>query len=225
MEERRANLKKKTKGVYASKMKRATHILFYRRHQKPGVKGWELHNALGIDYPKVLDILDDHLKSLDLQVKTVFEEEKTPAEKPSIEELDKARFYITLRGDLTPKEPKMIGWRIDDLAGLAVTIAHIISKKGQAPRKDVEKLLGEKLPGWKVGLNIDRYIRYGYLQQDEKDQLYLDWRTRAEVNEKALINLLLRSEAQTTLPSEASDEESDEEDVEEQEDSENLYRY
>jgi hypothetical protein len=104
----------------------------------------------------------------------------------------------------------MIGWRIDDLAGLAVTIAHIISKKGQAPRKDVEKLLGEKLPGWKVGLNLDRYIRYGYLQQDENDLLYLDWRTRAEVDEKALIDLLLRSEAQTTLPSEYTDEENNE---------------
>ena len=204
-------MRKKTKGVYASKMKRATHMLFYRRHQKPGVKGWELHKALGADYQKVLEILDDYLKSLDLQVKTVFEEEKTPSGKPSLEELDKARFYVTLRGELTPKESKMIGWRIDDLAGLAVAIAHIISKRGQAPRKDVEKLLGEKLPGWKVGLNIDRYIRYGYLQQDEKDQLYLDWRTRAEVDEKALINLLLRSEAQTTLPSETSDEGTDEE--------------
>jgi hypothetical protein len=191
-------------------MKRATHMLFYRRHQKPGVKGWELHKALGVDYPKVLGILDDYLKALDLQVKTVFEEEKTPTKKPSIDELDKARFYITLRGDLTPKETKMIGWRIDDLAGLAVTIAHIISKKGQAPRKDAEKLLGEKLPGWKVGLNLDRYIRYGYLQQDDNDQLYLDWRTRAEVDEKALINLLLRSETQTTLPSEDANEESDE---------------
>jgi len=186
-------------------------MLFYRRHQKPGVKGWELHKALGVDYPKVLDILDDYLKSLDLQVKTIFEEEKTPAEKPSIDELDKARYYITLRGDLTPKETKMIGWRIDDLAGLAVTISHIISKKGQAPRKEVEKLLGEKIPGWKVGLNLDRYIRYGYLQQDDNDQLYLDWRTRAEVDDKALINLLLRSETQTTLPSEDGDEENDDE--------------
>jgi hypothetical protein len=213
MEKRRAGLRKR-KGVYASKVKRATHMLFYRRHQKPGVKGWELHKALGVDYPKVLGILDDYLKSLDLQVKTVFEEEKTPAEKPSIEELDKARFYITLRGELTPKETKMIGWRIDDLAGLAVTIAYIISKKGQAPRKDVEELLSEKLPGWKVGFNIDRYIRYGYLQQDDNEQLYLDWRTRAEVDEKALIDLLLRSEAQTTLPSENT---SEEEGAEEQE--------
>ena len=199
-------MRKKTKGIYASKMKRATHMLFYRRHQKPGVKGWELHKALGADYPKVLEVLDDYLKSLDLQVKTVFEEEKTPAGKPTLEELDRARFYVTLRGELTPKETKMIGWRIDDLAGLAVAISYIISKKGQAPRKDVEELLSEKLPGWKVGINIDRYIRYGYLQEDENDQLYLDWRTRAEVDEKALIDMLLRSEAQTTLPSEVSEE-------------------
>jgi hypothetical protein len=192
-------------------MKRATHMLFYRRHQKPGVKGWELHKALGADYPKVLEVLDGYLKSLDLQVKTVFEEEKTPSGKPSLEELDKARFYVTLRGELTPKETKMIGWRIDDLAGLAVAISYIISKKGQAPRKDVEELLNEKLPGWKVGLNIDRYIRYGYLQQDDNDQLYLDWRTRAEVDEKALIDMLLRSEKQTTLPSESSEEEGAEE--------------
>jgi hypothetical protein len=192
-------------------MKRATHMLFYRRHQKPGVKGWELHKALGADYQKVLEVLDDFLKDLDLQVKTVFEEEKTPAEKPSLEELDRARFYVTLRGELTPKESKMIGWRIDDLAGLAVAISYIISKKGQAPRKDVEQVLSEKLPGWKVGLNLDRYIRYGYLIQDENDQLYLDWRTRAEVNEKALIDMLLNAEARKTLPAETSEEESEEE--------------
>ena len=202
----------KRKGVYASKMKRATHMLFYRRHQKPGVKGWELHKSLGSDYPKVLDVLDDFLKSLDLQVKTVFEEEKTP-EKPTLEELDKARFYVTLRGDLQPKEAKMIGWRIDDLAGLAITISFIISKKGQAARRDVEELLGEKIPGWKVGLNIDRYIRYGYLQQDDNRQLYLDWRTRAEVDQKALIDILLKSEEQKKLDlsSESSEEENDDE--------------
>lgn len=205
---------RKRKGIYASKMKRATHMLFYKRHLKSGVKGWELHKALGVDYPKVLDILDDYLKPLDLQVKIVFEGKKTSAEKPSIEELDKARFYITLRGELAPKETKMIGWRIDDLAGLAVIISYIISKKGQAPRKDAEELLSEKLPKWKVGINIDRYIRYGYLQQDDNEQLYLDWRTHAEVNEKALINLLLRSEVQTSLPSENL---SEEENAEEQE--------
>ncbi len=203
----------KRKGVYAAKMKRATHMLFFRRHMKPGVKGWELHKALGSDYPKVLDVLDDYLKNLDLQVKTVYEEQEKTPEKPTLEEQDKARFYVTLRGDLQPKEAKMIGWRIDDLAGLAVTISYIISKKGQAARRDVEELLGEKLPGWKVGLNIDRYIRYGYLQQDDNEQLYLDWRTRAEVDQKALIDALLRTEEQKTLDESA--EEEDEENPEE----------
>jgi hypothetical protein len=194
MEKRGIRLSKK--GVYGSKIKKATQLLFYKRHQKPGVRGSELHKNLGSDYPKVLDLLDDYLKPLDLQVKTVFEEEKTP-EKPTLEELDKSRFYVALRGDLQTKD-KLIGWRIDDLAGLAITISYIISKKGQAPRKDVEKLLSEKMPNWKIGLNIERFIRYGYLGQDDNGQLFLDWRTRAEVDQKALINMLLSSEAQKT---------------------------
>ena len=183
----------KRKATYASKLKRATHLLFYKRHTRPGVKGWELRKALGSDYQKVLKVLDDYLKALDLQVRTVFEEEKT-VENPSLEQLDRARFYITLRGEITPKEAKMVGWRIDDLAGLAIAISYIISKRGKAPRKEVEELLREKLPGWKVGLNVDRYVRYGYLNEDENEQIYLDWRTRAEVDQKALIDLLLRTE-------------------------------
>lgn len=185
----------KRKAYYANKIKRAVHMLFYKGHKKPGVKGWELRKALGADYPKVLSILDEYLKALDLKVKTVFEEEK-PSEKPTLVEFDRARFYITLRGDLTSKEAKMIGWRIDDLAGLAITIAHIISNKGKAPRREVEELLREKLPGWKVSLNIDRYIRYGYLAQDENEYLYLDWRTQAEVDQKPFIDLLLGAKTQ-----------------------------
>jgi hypothetical protein len=192
MEKRRTPMSKR-KAYYASKLKRATHLLFYKRHRKPGVKGWELRKALGSDYPKVLKLLDDYLKMLDLQVKTVFEEERT-VEKPTLEQLDKARFLITLRGEITPKEAKMIGWRVDDLAGLAIAISYIISKRGKAPRKEVEDILRDKLPGWKVGLNVDRYIRYGYLTQDENEQLYLDWRTRAEVDQNALVDLVLSHE-------------------------------
>lgn len=186
----------KRKATYSAKLKRATHLLFFKRHAKPGVKGWELRKALGSDYPKVLKIMDDYLKALDLEVKTIFEEGKQ-IEKPSLEQLDKARFYVALRGDLVPKEAKMVGWRIDDFAGLAVAIAYIVSKKGRAPRDDVEELLQEKLPGWKVGLNVDRYIRYGYLTEDESGQLYLDWRTRAEVDQKGLIDLLLTFETKS----------------------------
>jgi hypothetical protein len=178
------------KTIYATKLKRATHMLFFKRHKKPGVKGWELRKRLGSDYPKILGLLNSHLESLDLQVKTVFEEEK-PSEKPTAAQLDRARFYVILRGGLTPKETKMMGWRIDDIAGLAITISSIIAKKGKASREEVEKLLRDKLPGWRVSLNMDRYLRSGYIDQDEKGQLYLDWRTRAEIDEKSLIDLLI----------------------------------
>lgn len=181
------------KAYYARKNKRAVHLLFYRRHRKPGVKGWELKKGLGSDYPKVLKILDRQLETLDLQVKTVFEGDK-PTGEPTLNQLDKARFYITLKGELTPEEAKMIGWRIDDLAGLAVTIGHIISKRGRAPRKEVEDLLREKLPDWRVGMNLDQYIRYGYITEDENEELYLDWRTNAEVDQKKLMELVLNVE-------------------------------
>lgn len=207
-------MSQKRKGLYAGKVKKATQMLFYKRHAKPGVKGWELHKALGSEYPKVLDVLDDYLKPLDMQVKTVFEEEKTP-EKPTIEHLDKARFFVALR-DVASKD-KLMGWRVDDLAGLAITISYVVSKKGQATRKDVEKLLGEKMPNWKIGLNLDRYIRYGYLTQDDKGQLYLDWRTRAEVDEKKLIEMLLSAEKQKAEATEQPQEEVTEEELEAEE--------
>ncbi|MBS7659138.1 MAG: hypothetical protein QXR17_05055 [Candidatus Bathyarchaeia archaeon] len=183
----------KSKAGYASKLKRAVHLLFYKRHAKPGVKGWELRKAIGSDYVKVLEILDKYLKNLDLQVKTFFEGGES-SEKANSRELDQARFYVTLRGELTPKEAKMVGWRIDDLAGLAVAICYIISRNGKVSRKEVEELLSEKIPGWRVSQNIDRYIRYGYLAEDENGQLYLDWRTLVEVDQKALIDMMLSEE-------------------------------
>ena len=133
------------------------------------------------------------MDKLGLQIKTVFEEEK-PAEKPTLEQLDKARYYVTLKGGLESKEARLIGWRIDDIAGLAITISYIIAKKGKAPRQEVEDLLRVKLPGWRADMNLQRYIRSGYLAEDEGGQLYLDWRTRAEVDQDKLVNLLLGGE-------------------------------
>jgi hypothetical protein len=180
----------KRKAYYSRKIKRAAQLLFYKRHMKPGVKGWELKNALGSDYPKILKVLENHLEKLDLQVKTVFEGEE-PAGKPTLEELNRARFFVTLRGGLPSRDAKMMGWRIDDIAGLAVAVSYIISKRGKAPREEVEDTLRSKLPGWRVDMNMTRYIRAGYLAEDENNMLYLDWRTRAEVDQKELVDLLL----------------------------------
>lgn len=174
------------RGVYVRKARRAAHLLFFKRHRKPGASASELKRALGPDYRKALEILDRQLRELDLRVREV--------EEPSVEGEGRSRFYITLRGTLTPTEAKYCGWRIDDLAGLAASILFITARGGKAPRKEVEALLEEKLPGWRVKAGLMRYIRAGYLGEDEQGNLYLDWRTWAEVDQKALVDLLMKHE-------------------------------
>jgi hypothetical protein len=189
MERGKTNMTKK--AYYSKKIKKAAQMLMFKRHMKPGIKGWELKNVLGSDYPKILKILDDHLEKLSLQVKTVFEETETSSVEPSLEELNKARFFVTIRDGFHTKDSRTMGWRIDDIAGLATAISYIISKRGKAPRNEVENLLRSKIPGWRVEINLKRYMKSGYLAEDEQNQLYLDWRTRAEVDQKELVDLLL----------------------------------
>lgn len=177
--------------TYSRKIKEAVHLLFFKRHQLPGARGYELKAELGPEFPEVLEALDTYLKDLDLKVTRVFDEPELEYAEPTREQLNDARYYITLRGTMEPKTAKTSGWRIDDIAGLAVSVAYMISKQGRAPRTDVEKILSEKLPGWRVDLNVDRYIREGYLGEDDKGNLFLDWRSRAEIDQKQLVALIL----------------------------------
>jgi len=177
--------------TYSRKIKEAVHLLFFKRHQLPGARGYELKAELGPEFPEVLEALDSFLKDLDLKVTRVFDEPELEYVEPTREQLGDARYYITLRGTMEPKTAKTSGWRIDDIAGLAVSVAYLISKQGRTPRTDVEKLLSEKLPGWRVDLNVDRYVREGYLGEDDKGNLFLDWRSRAEIDQKQLVALIL----------------------------------
>ena len=179
----------KTQQQYMRKIKDAVHLLFFTHHKLPGVRGWELRKELGSDWQNVLEVLDKQLQPLDLQVTQVLEEPDIV--EPTSAQLQEARFYITMRGTVDQKTAKTIGWRIDDIAGLAVSVAYIISKQGKAPRPDVERILQEKLPGWRVKLNIDRYINQGYLGEDDQGILFLDWRSRAEVDSKKLVDLVV----------------------------------
>ncbi|MCJ7732805.1 hypothetical protein MUP51_10865 [Candidatus Bathyarchaeota archaeon] len=179
----------KTQQQYMRKLKDAVHLLFFTHHKLPGVRGWELRKELGSEWQNVLEVLDKQLQPLDLKITQVLEEPDTV--EPTSAQLQEARFYITMRGTVDQKTAKTIGWRIDDIAGLAVSVAYIISKQGKAPRQDVEKVLQEKLPGWRVKLNIDRYIHQGYLGENDQGILFLDWRSRAEVDSKKLVDLVV----------------------------------
>ena len=175
--------------AYSRKLRDAVHILFFQHHRLPGVRGWELKQELGPEWQNVLEVLDKQLTLLDLQVTRVFDDPTIID--PDSGQLADARYYITLRGNIDQKTAKTIGWRVDDIAGLAVAIAYIISKHGTALRAEVEKTLQEKLPGWRVKMSVDRYIQQGYLGEDDKGVLFLDWRSRAEVDQKQLINLIV----------------------------------
>jgi len=172
------------------RVKRAAKILFYKRHRQPGVKGWELKKFLGKNYLKIIDLLNRQLENMDLQVKIVYETGEEP-EKPTDEQLNRARFYITLKEPLSTSDMVLSGWRVDDVAALTVAVAYIISKQGKAPKKEVEQILREKFPKWRVEYNLNRFLSRGYLSQDEDGFLYLNWRARAEIDQKTLLKLVL----------------------------------
>jgi hypothetical protein len=200
----------RSEAGYARKMKDAVHLLFYQHHRLPGVRGWELRQELGPDWEGILEVLDKQLVPLDLQVTRVLDEPNIID--PDQTQLADARYYITMRGGIDQKTSKTIGWRVDDIAGLAVAIAYIISKQGKAPRTDVEKLLQEKLPGWRVKMSIDRYIQQGYIGEDDKGVLYMDWRSRAEVDQKQLVDLIVSFGKKTEIPKPKLEEDAEEED-------------
>ena len=107
------------------------------------------------------------------------------------EALDRARFYITLKSPVPTSDMVMSGWRVDDVAALAVAVAFIVSRGGRLARREVELLLREKFAGWRVEHNLNRFIRQGYLFQDEQGILFVGWRSRAEIDQNLLIKLIL----------------------------------
>jgi hypothetical protein len=175
--------------TYSTKIKDAVHLLFFQHHRLPGVRGWELKKELGNDWQNVIEVLDKQLQPLDLKITRVFDEPNVID--PTNAQLSDARYYVTMRGTVDQKAAKSIGWRIDDIAGLAVSVAYIISKQGKAHRRDIEKILEEKLPGWRAKLNLDKYIQEGYLGEGDEGIVYLDWRSRAEIDQKKLVDLVV----------------------------------
>jgi hypothetical protein len=176
----------KIEAEVGRKLRKASQMLFFRRHRLPGVKGWELKRSLGKGYMKIIELLNSELEKIGMEVKIVFEKE-TSLKTPSEEDLSRARFYVVLK---EPLVEKATGQRIDDLAALAASVAYIISRQGKVSRQELEDLLREKFPKWKVEVNLDRFIRQGYLGQEE-DIVYLGWRARAEIDKKTLMRLLL----------------------------------
>ena len=175
-----------TQTFYSDKLKRAMHLLLFRRGKMPGAKEWELKEKVGKNFEQVLEQLNQLLSELDLEIKKVKERIPAYATQDGIPG-DESRYYITLKGTLGLKEAKMIGWRIDNLAALAATLALLMSKQGKAPREDLEKLLANKFGRWKSITLVDIFLRTGYLEEDDAGVISLGWRTQSEIDLKELM--------------------------------------
>jgi hypothetical protein len=176
-----------TKSFYSDKLKRAVHLLVFRRGKLPGAKEWELKEKLGKNYEQVLTQLNQLLAELDLEIKKVIEPTGSEVGPEKTVTPDEARYVVTLKGTLGLKEAKMIGWRVDNLAALSASVAYLVSKQGKAPREDLEKLLAHKFGRWKSVTLVDIFLRSGYLEEDDAGVVSLGWRTRSEVDLRTLM--------------------------------------
>lgn len=173
-----------------SKVARAVQLLLFKSHRVPGVKGWELKKNLGPGYLSIIKFLNTRFQELGLTIKIVSDDGSELNISGDESKLSTARFYVTLKDELSITAAKTLGWSIDEVAGLAVVISTIISHKGSAPVKEVEEILKKKFPEWKVKLNLARYIRRGYIAEDGNN-LVLGWRTFAELDVEKFIHYIL----------------------------------
>ena len=179
-------------------------MLFFKRGRVPGAKSWELKTGLGKEYLKVLEQLDEALKDIDLEVKKV-ESQTLTDYKPGPDGEDETRYFVRLKGSLTPREARMTGWRIDNLAALAACLSLIVSKQGKSERKEVEQIIGVKVGRWRALTLTDAFLRSGYIEEDEEGLLKLGWRTRAEMDLENLIMLIAESKPQGSAVAEPRD--------------------
>jgi len=182
----------KEQSYYPERVKRAAHMLFFKRGRVPGARSWELKTGLGKEYLKVLAQLDEAMKDLDLEVKKV-ESERLSDYKAGPDGEEEMRYFVRLKGTLTPKEARMTGWRIDNLAALAACMSLIVSKQGKSERKELEQIIGEKVGRWRALTLTDAFLRSGYLEEDEEGLMKIGWRTRAELDLESLMMLIAES--------------------------------
>lgn len=173
------------------KIRKAFQVLILQRGRNPGVKGWELKRQLGRDYRRIVEVLSKDIASLGLEIYEVKGPDGTD---------DSTRFLLRFREPPTITEAETSGIRIDDLAVLAASIAFVNSKHGRVNRKETEQFLRDKFPKWRVEYSLDRYLKRGYLELDDKGLLHIGWRTRAEVDEKTLMTMILSRGSDKVAP-------------------------
>src|SRR5260370_17819081 len=101
---------------------------------------------------------------------------------------------------MTPKEARMTGWRIDNIAALAACLSLIVSKQGKSERKELEEVIGQKVGRWRALTLTDAFLRSGYLEEDEEGLVKLAWPTRPGLALSSLMSLIAHSKPKWLSP-------------------------
>lgn len=173
------------------KLSRAAQLLLFKRHRYPGARGWELKKYLGSNYKVILDALNRYIEPLGLTIKR-------------IEEEGGVEHYAVIAIEPMPiSEARTFGWRIDEMAVLVISLAYILSRGGAASKKEIIELLEEKIVKWRIERSIERFLRFGYLEErDEK--LEIGIRSKIEFDLDKLVKLIIGSRAATGSAEEGS---------------------
>lgn len=159
------------------KIARAAQLLLYKRHRYPGAREWELKKYLGTNYKAVIEAFNEYIEPLGLKVKKIEE--------------DGVEHYAVIAAEPMPiSEVRTFGWRIDEMAVLVISLAFILARGGTASKKEVIELLEEKIVKWRIERSIERFIRFGYLE--EKDgNLKIGLRSKLEFDLDRLVKLII----------------------------------
>ena len=169
--------KRLDKAISPDKVATAIRILLLRSHRRPGVKLSEFRKILGKDYKSILELARKELERFGLTVKRV-----DMGEDPTL--------LITLKSPPRAIEVRGSSLRIDELGMLAAVLSYLMTRGEKAPRREIEDLLLLKFPKRRVESALNKLIRLEYLVEDG-NMIGVGWRTKAEVDEKELLELFL----------------------------------
>ena len=96
----------------------------------------------------------------------------------------KVRISLVLKEDLSQEESRKV----------LIERNFLPYNKGKIQRIELDQILREKFSNRRIDSSLHHFIKLGYLSQDETGNLYLDWRTRAEIDPKVLLKLIMSEE-------------------------------
>lgn len=141
-----------------------------------------MRRRLGKNYERVLEALNTRLKRVGLKIRSVQEE--------GSDDPDRTRYYVVVSEPLALNDLGTMGYSIDEVAILAVTLAFLFTNNDRAQYKQVVELLESKYPKWRVESVLERMVRRGYLVRTDDDNLVVGWRSRVEVDRQELLRAI-----------------------------------